>query len=70
MSDLINRNAKAAQQGLDLHEDRIKGLEDGLAALRNEVQTLIGMMHALQQSNALALQSLRGTGPTANGDER
>ena len=69
MSDrVIEINTAATKQGLEGHETRIVDLESQILAMRNEVQTLIGMMQKLQIANTLALQELRGTGPTSGSD--
>jgi hypothetical protein len=60
----MDRNAKAARQGLDAHEKRILELETQVKTLINKHQTLINLVTQLQQTNALALQKVRGHGPT------
>ena len=62
---VIKINAQAAKQGFDGHESRIVELENQVSAMKALIQTLNGQMIALQQANTLALQQLRGTGPTA-----
>ena len=64
MSDLQNNNAKATKQGLEALESRIRDLETENAAMKGHVQNCINLVNQLQQTNALALQKLVGTGPT------
>lgn len=68
MSDLVNRNAEATKQGLEGHEARLQQIEAQMQTFTNQVQTLINLVAQLQQSNNMALQKLRGGGPTGGDD--
>lgn len=67
LSEIVNRNAAAFQSAIDEFEKRISALEEGHLRTSNQVQTLIGMVTQLQQTNNLALAQLRGTGATTVG---
>ena len=53
---------------LEEADKRFTQLETEVATLKGHISTLLAEMNALKQSNNLALQQLRGTGATANGN--
>lgn len=62
---LSARNAQAARQGLEGHEERIQELEAEILHIRNLAQTLINEVNQLKQTNNMALAKLVGTGSTS-----
>lgn len=58
-------NAKAQREALENFELRILELETRVQTLTGQTQTLINLMTQLQQSNALALQKILGSGSTS-----
>jgi len=64
MSELENMNAEATKQALALQDKKLNEMEHNISVLINQVQTLNNLVVQLQQSNNLALATLRGTGAT------
>ncbi len=65
MSDLEKRNAKAVMQALRDQDDKIRGIQDEIAALARQLSMLNDGLNELRKQNMEDLVAKFGSGPTS-----
>ena len=60
----IARNARAMKDTIEHWNKEYIALDTRIAAVENNIANLLQIVKDIQSNNALALQKLRGTGPT------
>lgn len=67
-TDAELKNYHAVRVALDEFHQRATDQDRGMLELRNQVQTLTGLVQQLQTSMNIAVATVRGRGSTSRGD--